>query len=114
MPTKRKTTGVKRKKGLAFCTECGESLQDFWLESGSLDVQSIVKRMANCKAEGKFQGNFCARLWIAGDDSFQRPRGLPRVPKKKVNALRDSILSGIKRGVRTESPLGRTKRKGRK
>ncbi len=74
-----------------FCTECGESLQDFWLEDGVSDVKAIIKRMARCKAEGRFHGHFCARLWVAGDDSFQRPRKPRKVSAKKVESLKKSI-----------------------
>jgi hypothetical protein len=78
-----------------FCTECGESLQDFWLENGAGDAKAIIQRMARCKAEGRFQGHFCARLWISGDDSFQRPRKTRKVSAKKVEALKASIRKKI-------------------
>ncbi len=78
-----------------FCTECGEALQNFWLEDGASNVPAIVQRMARCKAEGRFHGHFCARLWIAGDDSFQRPRKARKVPVRKVESLKKSIRKSI-------------------
>ncbi len=78
-----------------FCTECGESLEDFWREDGAGDIKAIIRRMARCKAEGRFHGHFCARLWIAGDDSFQRPRRNRRVSAKKVASLKKSIQKRI-------------------
>ncbi len=88
---------MKRKKAgpRIFCTECGESLEDFWLKDGAGDIKAIIQRMARCKAEGRFHGHFCARLWIAGDDSFQRPRGVRKVSLKKVASLKKSIQKSI-------------------
>jgi hypothetical protein len=83
------------KHSRVFCTECGESLQNYWLDDGTSDVKAIIQRMARCKAEGRFHGNFCARLWIAGSDSFQRPRKTTKVSAKKVEALKASIRKKI-------------------
>jgi hypothetical protein len=79
-----------------FCTECGESLEDFWRDPTADDPKSIVQRMARCKAEGRFRGHFCARLWISGDDSFQRSRKAPKISARKVSALKTSISKGIR------------------
>jgi hypothetical protein len=78
-----------------FCTECGETLEDFWREDGAGDIKAIVQRMARCKAEGRFHGHFCARLWIAGDDSFQRPRRTRKVSAKKMASLKKTIRERI-------------------
>lgn len=78
-----------------FCTECGESLQEFWQEDGAGNIKALIQRMARCKAEGRFHGHFCARLWIAGDDSFQRPRRTRKVSAKKVESLKKSIRKKI-------------------
>lgn len=78
-----------------FCTECGESLQNFWLQDGASNVPAIIQRMARCKAEGRFHGHFCARLWIAGDDSFQRPRKARKVSVRKVESLKKSIRKSL-------------------
>ncbi len=88
---------MKRKKQSPriFCTECGETLEDFWREDGAGDIKAIIQRMAHCKAEGRFHGHFCARLWIAGDDSFQRPRKLRKVPARKLDTLKKSIQKKI-------------------
>ncbi len=65
------------------------------MEDGAGDVKAIIQRMARCKAEGRFHGHFCARLWIAGDDSFQRPRKTRKVTAKKVELLKKSIRKRI-------------------
>lgn len=85
----------KTKSTRLFCTKCGESLEDFWREDGAGDIKAIIQRMARCKAEGRFYGDFCARLWIAGDDSFQRPRRVSKVSAKKVASLKKSIQKKI-------------------
>jgi hypothetical protein len=84
-----------KKQPRVFCTQCGESLQNFWLEDSANDVKALVQRMARCKAEGRFHGKFCARLWIAGNDSFQRPRKPTKVSPRKVEALKSSIRKKI-------------------
>jgi hypothetical protein len=88
---KRPTTKHPR----VFCTECGETLQDFWLKDESVDVKAVIQRMARCKAEGRFHGHFCSRLWITGEDSFQRSRTTRKVSAKKVKALKASIRKKI-------------------
>lgn len=86
-----------------FCTECGESLEEFWREDGVGDVKAIIQRMARCKAEGRFHGHFCARLWIAGDDSFQRPRKGKKLPARKIDALKKSVQAKLDAEGRRES-----------
>ncbi len=85
----------KVKSPRIFCTECGESLEEFWRDDGAGDIKAIIQRMAHCKAEGRFHGHFCARLWIAGDDSFQRPRNTRKVSAKKLASLKKSIRKKI-------------------
>ena len=85
----------KTKSPRMFCTKCGESLEDFWREDGAGDIKAIIQRMARCKAEGRFHGQFCARLWIAGDDSFQRPRKVRKVSARKVASLKKTIQKKI-------------------
>jgi hypothetical protein len=93
------TTGsmrqATRKSPRVFCTECGASLEEFWRQDGVGDVKAIIQRMARCKAEGRFHGHFCARLWIAGDESFQRPQKGRKAPARKVEALKKSIQEKI-------------------
>jgi len=84
-----------KKQPRIFCTHCGEALQNFWLDDGANDVKAVIQRMARCKAEGRFHGNFCARLWIAGNDSFQRPRKPAKASRKKVESLKASIRKKI-------------------
>jgi hypothetical protein len=92
-----------------FCTECGEALDNFWLESDSGNIKQIIQRMAKCKAEGRFHGNFCARLWIAGNDSFARPRNTRKFSTRKIAALKSSINRRITAEARRSS---RSRKKG--
>ena len=47
-----------------FCTECGAYLENFCFSSGAEDVKAIKKTLAQCKKDGKFVGDFCAKLFI--------------------------------------------------
>lgn len=47
-----------------FCTECGEFLENFCFSSGAEDINAIKKTLAQCKKDGKFVGDFCAKLFI--------------------------------------------------
>lgn len=57
---------LKEKK--IFCTECGAFLENFCFSSSVDDVDAIKKSLAQCKKEGKFVGDFCAKLFI-GDSA---------------------------------------------
>jgi hypothetical protein len=96
------------KRAQLFCTQCGESLDNFWLELESGNLKEVIHRMAKCKAEGRFHGNFCARLWIAGNDSFARLRNTHKAPPRKVATLKASIT----RRIRAEEPrISRSRKK---
>jgi hypothetical protein len=81
-----------------FCTECGETLDEFWLDKSSTDVKGIIQRMAQCKAEGRFHGHFCSRLWIAGEGSPAKQRKPVKSSPRKIASLKESIT----RRIRTE------------
>lgn len=102
-----KRSNAKRVR--VFCTECGEALDNFWLESDSGNIKQVIQRMAKCKAEGRFHGSFCARLWIAGNDSFARPRKTRKTSPRKITALKSSITRRIAAEARHSS---RSKKKG--
>lgn len=79
-----------------FCTECGQTLDDFWLDKSSTDVKGTIQRMAQCKAEGRFHGHFCSRLWIAGEGSLAKERKPVKSSPRKIASLKESITRRIK------------------
>ena len=86
----------KQKSVRVFCTTCGETLDNFFLDQGADDIKGIIQRMAQCKAQGRFHGNFCSRLWIAGKDSFAKPRKPVKASPRKISALKTSIAKRIR------------------
>lgn len=52
-----------------FCTECGAQLENFCFSSRVGDAEAIKKTLAQCKKNGKFVGEFCAKLFISDDDT---------------------------------------------
>ena len=51
-----------------FCTECGNELEVFGIEDGSIDMNAVKANFRNCKATGKFKGDVCSKLYIITDD----------------------------------------------
>ncbi|MGK9369426.1 hypothetical protein ACSSWA_11025 [Melioribacter sp. Ez-97] len=54
------------KDDILFCTECGEDLSQFGIDS-EIDIEKVRERHANCRATGKFKGDKCAMIFIAQD-----------------------------------------------
>jgi hypothetical protein len=48
-----------------FCTECGDTLDDFAITDNAKDVQKVKDNFENCKKTGKFKGEECSKLFIA-------------------------------------------------
>jgi len=102
MATRRNSTKLKRHPP-AFCTTCGDVLENYCFSSQAMDVKSVVKNLAECKSSGKFKGRYCAKLFIAGtNDSFQ-PARKNRVPKRRLEELKKAILAEIKKEERREA-----------
>jgi len=74
-PMKNSKNNSERKKLLKqkviFCTECGKELENYCFSSGSQDINAIKKNLAQCKKTGKFVGEFCSKLFIAGDEDLE-------------------------------------------
>lgn len=56
-----------------FCTECGETIENFCLSHGADDLHAIRKTLAQCKRSGRFTGDFCSKLFIAHPEAFEGP-----------------------------------------
>lgn len=65
--TKKKLTHKEEnnlKKNMIFCSECGEELELFGIDS-NIDLEKIKARHKRCREIGKFKGDKCAMLFIA-------------------------------------------------
>ena len=66
--TKKKLTHKQEdnslKKNVVFCSECGEELELFGIDS-KIDIEKIKARHKRCRETGKFKGDKCAMLFIA-------------------------------------------------
>jgi hypothetical protein len=58
----------KKEEPTLFCTECGASLDDFSLSGAADDLEAVKANQLRCKHLGKFQGEMCAKLFIARTD----------------------------------------------
>lgn len=56
-----------RKNGryVKFCTECDADLDEFDFSPEANDKEAIRKRFNNCKKIGRFNGDFCSRVFIS-------------------------------------------------
>ena len=50
-----------------FCTECGIQLTNFCFTDRAKDPEAVRKSLAQCKKTGKFNGEFCSKLFISDD-----------------------------------------------
>jgi hypothetical protein len=50
---------------VVFCTQCGEELENFCFSARSDDIAAIRRSLAQCKKEGRFVGEYCAKLFVA-------------------------------------------------
>ncbi|MGK9476779.1 hypothetical protein [Melioribacter sp. OK-6-Me] len=61
-----KNSSISLKDDILFCTECGEDLSQFGIDS-KIDIKKVRERHKKCRATGKFKGDKCAMLFIAQD-----------------------------------------------
>ncbi len=65
---KKKTINYNKeeiKKDTIYCTECGEELKMFGIDSKKVDLRKAKERFKRCKKTGKFKGDKCAMIFIA-------------------------------------------------
>jgi hypothetical protein len=58
------------KQKVIFCTECGAELENYCFTMDSNDIEAIKMNLAQCKKHGKFTGEFCSKLFIAGNENL--------------------------------------------
>lgn len=49
-----------------FCLNCND-MDDLAVSDEAQDVEQLRRRFNNCKETGKFEGDMCARLYVAED-----------------------------------------------
>jgi len=50
-----------------FCTECGVELTNFCFTERSKKPDAVRKSLEECKRVGRFNGEFCSKLFISDD-----------------------------------------------
>jgi len=82
-----------------FCTRCGDQLEDFCFSPEAENLDALRAAALRCHLEGSKEGRICAKVFIAGETSFSTifHAPPPSVPRKTLLALRDRILSMIRR-----------------
>ncbi len=53
-------------KGVAFCLNCND-MDDLAVSDEAKDLDQLHRRFDNCREIGKFQGDVCARIYVAED-----------------------------------------------
>ena len=54
-----------------FCTECGTELQNFCFGDNANNPEAIRKTLSQCKKIGRFDGDFCSKLFISENDNME-------------------------------------------
>jgi hypothetical protein len=85
------------KRHPAFCTACGESLEEFCFSAEARDVDALRAHVLRCRIEGRHQGGVCAKLYIASDTYSAHPDATDPVNVQSVSEerLRAAIASRI-------------------
>lgn len=55
---------------IQFCTKCQAELDNLSLEPENLNLAKVKARFKNCVKTGKFEGDLCAKVFIAQDNQF--------------------------------------------
>jgi len=56
-----------------FCMECGETIENFCVSRNADDLEAVRKTLAQCRSNGRFNGEFCSKLFIAHPDALDDP-----------------------------------------
>ncbi|MBA4312124.1 MAG: hypothetical protein C0417_05800 [Chlorobiaceae bacterium] len=62
------SNNLKNKKNNSsnrYCTECGETLDDYCFSKDVNNIEAIKQHHEQCKKTKKFNGDVCSRLFIA-------------------------------------------------
>ena len=56
---------------IIFCTQCDAELENYCFQNSSNDIEAIKMNLVQCKKKGKFTGEFCSKLFIAGNENLE-------------------------------------------
>lgn len=59
---------------VVFCTNCGAELENFCFSEKSADVEAVRRTLAQCRKDGRFVGEYCAKLFVASGADFEAMR----------------------------------------
>lgn len=59
-------TNANTDKDVQFCLNCND-MDDLAVSDEAMDVEQLRRRFNNCKETGRFDGDMCARLYVAED-----------------------------------------------
>jgi hypothetical protein len=71
MPKKRDLSDMQREPKSLFCTECNEELDEFCFSKKSKNKKAVKKRHLKCVKTGKFNGEFCSKIFISDDSLLE-------------------------------------------
>jgi len=69
--TNQKTEQRDADRDVRFCLNCND-MDDLAVSEEAEDLDQLQKRFQNCNDTGKFDGDMCARLFVA-DDNIDDP-----------------------------------------
>ena len=64
---KKKITEADKESKSLFCTECNETLDDFCFDDEAMNKNAVKKKHLQCVKSGKFNGEFCSKIFISSD-----------------------------------------------
>lgn len=69
MKNKKQTQESKGMQSIKplFCTTCNKELDIFWLMPQATDPEAVRKNHEECVKAGRFNGEFCSKMFIAGE-----------------------------------------------
>lgn len=91
MKNKKQIQKTKDMQGIKplFCTTCNKELNIFWLMPQATDPEAVRKNHEECVKAGRFNGEFCSKMFIAGEyeieDILEKKKSYASATKKKKN-----------------------------
>jgi hypothetical protein len=71
MPKKRDSSDMQREPKSLFCTECNHELDSFSFSDKAKNKKLVKKRQLKCVKTGKFNGEFCSKIFISDDSLLE-------------------------------------------
>lgn len=71
MPKKRDSSDMHSEPKSLFCTECNQELDSFCFSDKAKNKKGVKKRQQQCVKSGKFNGEFCSKIFISDDNLLE-------------------------------------------